>query len=189
MPLETLDAETPTSLAVDRFATPIGQMYAVTDDAGRLRAFAWADSEARGIEQLRQQYGPRVVIADGKTPAAVRKDIDDYFAGDLRAIARIDCATNGTPFQQQVWNALRSIPLGTTWSYGALAVRIGNAAAVRAVGLANGANPIAVVVPCHRVIGTDGSLTGYGGGLARKRWLLAHEKVRGLLGNEPTSLF
>jgi methylated-DNA-[protein]-cysteine S-methyltransferase len=164
-------------------------MYAVTDDAGRLRAFAWADHEARGIEQLRQQYGPRVLIMDGKAPVAVRRDIDDYFAGDLLAIDRIDCATNGTPFQQQVWNGLRTIPAGTTLSYGALAVRIGNASAVRAVGLANGANPIAVIVPCHRVIGTDGSLTGYGGGLPRKRWLLAHEHVKGLLGNEPTSLF
>ena len=188
MPLVTLDAEAPASLFVDRFATPIGEMYAVTDHAGRLRAFAWADHETRGIEQLRQQYGPRVLIADGKTPAAVRKDIDDYFAGDLGAIARIDCATNGTPFQQQVWNALRTIPTGATLSYGALAVRIGNAGAVRAVGLANGANPIAVVLPCHRVIGTDGSLTGYGGGLTRKRWLLAHEHAKGLLGNEPTSL-
>ncbi len=119
----------------------------------------------------------------------MRAAIDDYFAGDLRAIERIDCATNGTPFQQQVWNALRSTAVGTTLSYGALAARIGNAAAVRAVGLANGANPIAVVVPCHRIIGADGSPTGYGGGLARKRWLLAHEKVKGLMGNEPSSLF
>jgi methylated-DNA-[protein]-cysteine S-methyltransferase len=189
MPLATLDAEAPTSLIVDRFATPIDGMYAVSDDAGRLRAFAWADHEARGIEQLRQQYGSRVAIANGHLPAAVRTAIDDYFAGDLRAIDRIDCATNGTPFQQQVWNALRRIPTGTTLSYGTLATRIGNASAVRAVGLANGANPIAVVVPCHRVIGTDGSLTGYGGGLARKRWLLAHEGVKGLLGNEPLSLF
>jgi methylated-DNA-[protein]-cysteine S-methyltransferase len=189
MPLVTLDAEAPASLLVDRFATPIGGMYAVTDDAGRLRAFAWADAEARGIKQLRQQYGTRILIAEGRAPAAVRKEIDDYFAGDLGAIDRIDCATAGTPFQQQVWNALRTIPVGTTCSYGALAMRIGNVSAVRAVGLANGANPIAVVVPCHRVIGTDGSLTGYGGGLPRKRWLLAHEKVKGLLGNEPTSLF
>ncbi len=189
MPIATLDAEAPASLAVDRFDTPIGKMYAVTDSAGRLRAFAWGDSEARGIEQLRQQYGPRIHIADGDAPAQVRKAIDDYFAGDLRAIERIDCATNGTEFQQQVWSSLRTIPVGTTLSYGALAVRIGSASAVRAVGLANGTNPIAVVVPCHRVIGTDGSLTGYGGGLARKRWLLAHEGVKGLLGNEPASLF
>src|SRR5262249_31060099 len=152
------------SLAVDRFSTPLGEMYAVCDEVGRLRAFAWGDSEARGIEQLRLQYGARVSIADGCVPIGVRKTIDEYFNGDLRAIDRIDCATGGTAFQQQVWNALRSIPVGTTLSYGALAMRIGNAAAVRAVGLANGANPIAVVVPCHRVIGTDGSLTGYGGG-------------------------
>jgi methylated-DNA-[protein]-cysteine S-methyltransferase len=189
MPSVTLDAEAPTSLAVDRFATPIGEMYAVTDDAGRLRAFAWVDYEARGIEQLRQQYGSRVVIAEGRAPAAVRAEIDNYFGGDLGAIERIRCATNGTAFQQQVWNALRSIPAGTTLSYGALAARIGNATAVRAVGLANGANPIAVVVPCHRVIGSDGSLTGYGGGLARKRWLLAHEKVKGLMGSEVGALF
>jgi methylated-DNA-[protein]-cysteine S-methyltransferase len=189
MPLITLDAKAPASLVVDRFATPIGEMYAVTDDAGRLRAFAWAEHEAQGLQQLRQQYGPRVGIAQGPVSVVVRKAIDDYFAGDLRAIDRIDCATNGTSFQQAVWNALRAIPTGSTLSYGALAVRIGNASAVRAVGLANGANPIAVVVPCHRVIGTDGSLTGYGGGLARKRWLLAHEGVKGLLGNEPTSLF
>src|SRR3954447_19299047 len=102
MPLATLDAEAPVSLVVDRFATPIGEMYAVSDDAGRLRAFAWADHESRGIEQIRQQYGPRVVIANGRLPAAVRAGIDDYFAGDLRAIDRIDCATHGTPFQQQV---------------------------------------------------------------------------------------
>ena len=83
--------------------------------------------------------------------------------------------TAGTPFQRAVWAALRQIPVGTTLSYGALAERIGRKAAVRAVGAANGANPVAVVVPCHRVIGADGSLSGYGGGLERKRWLLAHE--------------
>src|SRR3569833_4231990 len=150
MPLDTLDAEAPTSLLVDLFATPLGRMYAVTDDAGRLRAFAWADSEARGIEQLRQQYGARIVIADGAAPVAVRSELEAYFAGDLRAIDRIDCATHGTPFQQQVWNALRKIPAGTTMSYGALALRIQNASAVRAVGLANGASPLAVIVACHR---------------------------------------
>src|SRR5690349_22213371 len=114
MPTTTLDAQAPALLRVDRFETPIGKMYAVTDDAGRLRAFAWADSEARGIEQLRQQYGARIVIADGAAPIAVRSELDAYFAGDLRAIDRIDCATHGTPFQQQVWNALRTIPAGST---------------------------------------------------------------------------
>jgi methylated-DNA-[protein]-cysteine S-methyltransferase len=189
MRLATLNAEAPASLVIDRFATPIGEMYSVTDNAARLRAFAWVDHEARGIQQLRQQYGPQIHIQAGHAPAAVRKALDDYFAGDLLAIDRIECATSGTPFQQDVWTALRTIPVGATLSYGALAVRIGNASAVRAVGLANGSNPIAVVLPCHRVIGTDGSLTGYGGGLPRKRWLLAHEGVKGVLGNEPASLF
>jgi methylated-DNA-[protein]-cysteine S-methyltransferase len=98
-----------------------------------------------------------------------------YFAGDLSAIERLAVVTGGTDFQREVWAALRRIPAGRTLSYGALATQLGRPKAVRAVGLANGANPIGIVVPCHRVIGADGSLTGYGGGLERKRWLLAHE--------------
>ncbi len=99
-----------------------------------------------------------------------------YFDGELHAIDSLPTATEGTPFQQCVWRALREIPAGQTVSYGALANRIGKPSAVRAVGLANGANPIGIVVPCHRVIGANGSLTGYGGGLERKRWLLHHER-------------
>ena len=189
MSTNSLDADAPHTLTVDRFATPIGEMYAVTDECGRLRAFAWVDHESRGIQQLRQQYGARMSLHEGSTPATVRKALDHYFSGDLLAIDHIECATNGTPFQQDVWNALRTIPAGQTLSYGVLAARIGKPNAVRAVGLANGSNPIALVVPCHRVIGTDGSLTGYGGGLDRKRWLLAHEGVKGVLGNAPASLF
>jgi methylated-DNA-[protein]-cysteine S-methyltransferase len=102
--------------------------------------------------------------------------ISNYFAGDLGVIDRLPVQTGGTEFQKEVWHALREIPCGTTTSYGELARRIGRPAAVRAVGLANGANPVAVVVPCHRVIGSNGSLTGYGGGIERKRWLLDHEK-------------
>jgi len=101
--------------------------------------------------------------------------LHSYFEGDIDAISCCRTATNGTDFQRSVWQALRQIPPGHTVSYGALAVRIGRPTAMRAVGLANGANPIAIVVPCHRVIGADASLTGYGGGLDRKRWLLAHE--------------
>jgi len=101
--------------------------------------------------------------------------LDAYFAGDLTAIDDVPVATNGTPFQRTVWAALRRIPAGTTTSYGALAASIGYPSAMRAVGLANGANPVAIIVPCHRVIGADHSLTGYGGGLPRKRWLLEHE--------------
>lgn len=98
-----------------------------------------------------------------------------YFDGEITALDAIPVAFSGTPFQKKVWTALRTIHAGTTLSYGDLARRIGEPAAVRAVGLANGRNPIGVVVPCHRVIGSDGSLTGYGGGLPRKRWLLDHE--------------
>jgi methylated-DNA-[protein]-cysteine S-methyltransferase len=101
--------------------------------------------------------------------------INSYFAGELTAIDTLPVQTAGTPFQREVWYALRRIPCGTTVSYGKLAEQIGRPSAVRAVGLANGSNPIGVVVPCHRVIGANGSLTGYGGGMERKRWLLQHE--------------
>jgi methylated-DNA-[protein]-cysteine S-methyltransferase len=99
-------------------------------------------------------------------------------AGDLLAIDRVPVRTGGTAFQREVWAALRTIPAGKTISYGMLAARLNRSKAVRAVGAANGANPVGVVVPCHRVIGADASLTGYGGGLERKRWLLEHEGVR-----------
>jgi methylated-DNA-[protein]-cysteine S-methyltransferase len=101
--------------------------------------------------------------------------LDRYFAGELTALDAIGVDPGGTPFQNRVWLKLREIPVGRTWSYADLARAVGRPRAVRAVGAANGANPIALVLPCHRVIGSDGSLTGYGGGLARKRWLLAHE--------------
>src|SRR6202035_4574287 len=99
-----------------------------------------------------------------------------YFDGAMDALAEINTATGGTPFQREVWKALRAIPAGVTISYGQLAVNVGQAGASRAVGAANGANPIAIVVPCHRVIGANGTLTGYGGGLERKTWLLDHER-------------
>jgi methylated-DNA-[protein]-cysteine S-methyltransferase len=107
--------------------------------------------------------------------ATVRDGLSRYFAGEVTTIEVIPVATAGTAFQRDVWAALRKIPPGTTLSYGALARTIGRPRSVRAVGLANGANPIGIIVPCHRVIGADGSLTGYGGGIERKRWLLAHE--------------
>ena len=97
------------------------------------------------------------------------------FTGELHALDALPVATGGSAFQRRVWRALRDIPPGTTISYAELALRVERPSAFRAVGLANGANPIGIVVPCHRVIGSDGSLTGYGGGLERKRWLLAHE--------------
>jgi methylated-DNA-[protein]-cysteine S-methyltransferase len=103
--------------------------------------------------------------------------LDRYFGGETSAIDSLAVELKGTPFQQTVWTALRHIPCGTTISYAELARRIGEPSAVRAVGTANGANPVAVIVPCHRVIGSNGTLTGYGGGLDRKAWLLTHEGV------------
>ena len=123
---------------------------------------------------LARHYGAVTPKTD-RAPGHIRKPLAAYFDGDLASIDGIECATGGTPFQRAVWKALRDIPAGRTESYGQLAARIGVPKAVRAVGLANGANPIGLVVPCHRVIGANGSLTGYGGGIERKRWLLNHE--------------
>ena len=107
---------------------------------------------------------------------AVREQLDAYFAGELEAFD-LDLDPRGTPFQQRVWAELTRIPFGETISYSELAHRLGDPKLVRAVGLANGRNPISIVIPCHRVIGANGSLVGYGGGLDRKRWLLQHEAV------------
>ena len=114
-------------------------------------------------------------MKDAARASAASRALQAYFEGEVDAIDRLRVAQGGTDFQRQVWRALRAIGPGDTVSYGVLAGRIGRASAVRAVGLANGANPVGIVVPCHRVIGADASLTGYGGGLHRKRWLLAHE--------------
>jgi methylated-DNA-[protein]-cysteine S-methyltransferase len=161
-------------LRYDRLPTPIGEALLLTDDDGLLRALDWEDHEPR-LRRLAQRHYGDVELVGGPAPRAVRGALGDYFAGDPTAIAGLAWRTRGTPFQRQVWAALCDIPLGETLSYAGLAARIGAPKAVRAVGLANGANPVGVVVPCHRVIGTNGSLTGYGGGLERKRWLLAHE--------------
>jgi O-6-methylguanine DNA methyltransferase len=110
--------------------------------------------------------------------AAARDQLEAYFAGDLTAFD-LPLAPVGTPFQQRVWSALVEIPFGETVSYGSLAIRLGRPGAARAVGLANGSNPISIIIPCHRVIGSDGRLTGYGGGIDRKAWLLDHEAGRG----------
>jgi methylated-DNA-[protein]-cysteine S-methyltransferase len=169
-----------TRLLLDHLDTPIGRLALVADEQGRLRALGWTEEHDRMERQLRTASRLHdlelVTAADpGRLVTAMRA----YFDGELAAIDALTVETGGTEFQGQVWRALRTIPCGRTWSYGDLARQIGKPAAVRAVGLANGANPIAIVVPCHRVIGSDGSLTGYGGGLDRKRWLLAHEGAAG----------
>lgn len=162
-------------LTLDRLQTPIGEALLAFDHEGYLRAFDWDDHEERMQRILRRHYGAGVRLDAGTAPEAIRRRIHRYFAGDLAQLDGIECRTAGTDFQRRVWAALRRIPAGQTLGYGALAATLGVPNASRAVGLANGANPIGVVVPCHRVIGADGSLTGYGGGLDRKRWLLAHE--------------
>lgn len=158
-----------------RTPSPIGALTLVWDDVA-LRALDFNGFEERFQRLLRTQYG-ECQLAEAQVPNQIGSALEAYFAGDIQAIDTLPVRTGGTAFQQRVWTALREILPGTTTSYGELAKRLGNAAATRAVGRANGANPIGVVVPCHRVIGADGSLTGYGGGMDRKRWLLDHERT------------
>jgi methylated-DNA-[protein]-cysteine S-methyltransferase len=162
----------------DSLATPIGQLIYVCDRDGALRMVDWSDHEARALRLLGIHYGKAgYAFAKQRDPFGLTTRLANYFAGEIHAIDDIPTATAGTAFQREVWRALREIPAAETISYGQLAHRIGRPRAVRAVGLANGSNPIGVVVPCHRVIGANGSLTGYGGGLHRKEWLLAHERA------------
>jgi len=165
-------------LFVEHFDTPTGQMVVATGADERLRIADWSDHEDRMLLLLRRQYRAEgFELRERDRKSAARRAFERYFDGELDALDALPTLTGGTDFQRQVWAALREIPAGTTWSYGALANHIHKPAAVRAVGLANGANPIAIAVPCHRVLGADGTLTGYGGGLARKQWLLRHEGV------------
>jgi O-6-methylguanine DNA methyltransferase len=163
-------------LHLERLPTAIGDMLIVTDDQDRLRALDFADFETRMRRLLSRHYG-EVDLTPRPSPSPASKAIGDYLTGNLDALDDLEVATGGTEFQRQVWKALRAIPVGETVSYSGLAERIGKPKAVRAVGLANGSNPIAVVVPCHRVIGASGHLTGYAGGVERKAWLLRHEGV------------
>jgi methylated-DNA-[protein]-cysteine S-methyltransferase len=170
------------TLFAEHIDTPTGRMCIVSDDAKRLCAVDWGDHEAR-MQELLHRYCGRgaVTLREALRPSHAAHALAAYFDGNFDAVADLTIATNGTPFQHTVWAALRRIPSGRTMSYGALAAAIGRPKAVRAVGAANGANPIAIVIPCHRLIGANASLTGYGGGLHRKRWLLAHERGEQLL--------
>jgi methylated-DNA-[protein]-cysteine S-methyltransferase len=176
---EALHLLTGRGLLIDRFDTPIGEMLIVADHNGNLVATHWSDHEEGVLRQLGRHYGENGSrLEPARNPNGLTDAIRRYFAGELEAIDGLPVQTAGTPFQREVWRALRQIPCGTTISYGELAARIRRPRAVRAVGLANGSNPVGVIVPCHRVIGADGSLTGYGGGIERKRWLLEHERAR-----------
>jgi len=164
-------------LLVDRIKTPIDELGIVADEDGALRAVEWTEHEDRMHRSFRLQYGADgYALKNARNPGGHSAALRAYFDGELTAIDKLKVTTGGTPFQKSVWKALRAIPCGETITYTALAERVGRPKAVRAAGHANGDNPISVVVPCHRVIGADGSLTGYGGGIERKRWLLAHEQ-------------
>ena len=164
----------PEILTFDRIATPVGEVLLVNDADGAVRALDFADYEPR-MMRLLGRHAPDAELVPGRAPEPVRTAIAAYFAGDAKALDGLAVKTRGTEFQKSVWAALRAIPAGETRSYGQLAAAIGSPKAVRAAGLANGQNPIAVIVPCHRVIGANGTLTGYAGGLERKKWLLEHE--------------
>jgi len=139
------------TFSLERVATPLGQMLVLTDSQQRLRAVDWEDYETRMVTLLRRQYGKDAVqVRDAAGPSAARRALEAYFDGDVAAINGLPVALGGTDFQRRVWQALRGIAGGQT-------------------------NPVGIVIPCHRVIGANASLTGYGGGLHRKRWLLEHE--------------
>jgi methylated-DNA-[protein]-cysteine S-methyltransferase len=163
-------------LFYDRLPSPIGEVLILADDQGRLRALDFGDYEERLERLLDRRAGRRLDSVEAASdPFGLTSALAAYFEGDIAVIETLPVETPGTDFQREIWTALRGIPPGVTWTYGQLAARIGRPSAVRAAGAANGANAVAIVVPCHRVIGADGTLTGYAGGVERKRWLLAHE--------------
>ena len=163
-------------LLYDEMPSPLGAIL-LACDGDALCALDYFDYEWRMHDLLAPRYGP-VKLARRYDPNGYRTLIAAYFDGDYRALDGIKVNGGGTPFQQRVWQTLRTIPPGQTATYGQIAERLGSPKRARAVGLANSLNPIAIVVPCHRVIGANGALTGYAGGLDRKRWLLAHEQAR-----------
>jgi methylated-DNA-[protein]-cysteine S-methyltransferase len=160
------------TLEVSTFPSPIGPLGLAAEE-GVLVAVTF-----NGLPRLRD-WARRVLgrceWLDVDDPAGVSAPLQRFFAGDLDALASIPVRLHGTEFQRRTWETLRRIPSGETWSYRRLAQELGDPSATRAVGAANGQNPVPVIIPCHRVIGSDGSLTGFGGGLDRKRWLLQHE--------------
>jgi methylated-DNA-[protein]-cysteine S-methyltransferase len=163
-------------LLIDRFDSALGKILLVSDGE-RLCALDYADYEHRMTMLLRRHY-PDFHLRKTIDPQGFSSLIRAYLVGDIACVNRIPIETGGTAFQQQVWSALRTIPSGTVLTYGELATQVGKPTAYRAVGMTNALNPIAIVVPCHRLVGANGSLTGYAGGLERKRWLLQHEGVR-----------
>ena len=160
----------PANVLYDVVQTPIDRLVVASD--GSAIVGVWMANAEPDDQRWADRRGTDSLIDEA------RRQLVAYFAGRLRAFD-LPLAPNGTDFQRRVWSALQEIPFGTTISYAELARRVSNAAAVRAVGAANGRNPIPIIVPCHRVIGSSGSLTGFGGGLHRKQWLLRHEGAQG----------
>ena len=165
--------------------TPLGDMLALASDEGLCALeFTTVKGRARGEERLKRldarlaRWFPAHDMVEAETPtiARTRGWLAAYFDGTAADTGDLPLDMRGAPFERRVWIALRTIPPGTTTSYGAIAQALGSPGASRAVGAANGANPIAIIVPCHRVVGSSGSLTGYGGGLDRKTWLIDHER-------------
>jgi len=171
--LRSVVARADGGLSTDTVHSEIGPVVIVTD-ARAVVALDFADCEGRMMELLSRRFAD-VVLRRQHDPLGVAGGIEAYFAGDLHALDEIGVNPGGTEFQQTVWHALRQIPAGQTRTYAQLATAIGRPTAPRAVGLANSLNPAALVIPCHRLIGSDSTLTGYAGGVERKRWLLRHE--------------
>ena len=162
-------------LEVATIESPVGRLAIASHDR-RLCAL-WFGSEPQ-VRALLARWFPGETASAGRDPAGAVTALRAYFAGDLRCLDTVEVELHGTPFQQRVWYQLRKVPAGTTATYAQIARAVGAPNAVRAVGAANGANPVSLIVPCHRIIGSNGSLTGYGGGLDRKRWLLEHEALQ-----------
>jgi len=163
-----------TTLQYDEVASPIGLVQFASDDT----AICWLEffkTEGRMQSLLERRFGA-CEFRRGD-PHDLKRRLQAYFDGELHVLDRVPVSTAGSPFQQRVWTELREIPVGATWTYGQLAARLGDPQACRAVGHANGQNPVSIIVPCHRVIGAGGRLTGYGGGMERKHWLLVHERA------------
>ncbi len=171
-----METTTIKTLTLSRIDSPLGQLLLVTDAADRACALDFADCRAHLRRSLRSWFADAEIV-DGEPPAAIAGPLQAWFDGDLAVLDPIVTAPAGDEFQRRVWSALRRIPVGSTTSYGQLARDLGfdDPRAAIDVGAANAANPVAIIVPCHRVIASNGDLRGYAGGLDRKRWLLAHE--------------
>src|SRR5579871_477567 len=170
-------------LHYDEFDSPIGRILFAADGEA-VCALDFSGYEERMQSLLAKRYDT-TEFRRGSDPLNLRKSLREYFSGNLKAFDSTKVRTRGSTFQERVWKALRTIPAGATWTYGRLASALDQPTAARAVGHANSLNPVAIIVPCHRVIGASASLTGYAGGLERKEWLLRHEKSQGMLPGIP----